>query len=343
MSTRAQPAWIAEKPGQAARLTNAPARPPLQPGEVRIRGHFAAVNFKDALALTGRADIVRRFPLIVGQDVSGTVIESRHPDHEPGQRVVMTGCGLGETRDGTFTPEIIAPGDCTRELPADWSLEMAAAVGTAGFTAAYALLKLQQVGQTPMDGPLLVTGASGGVGSHALTLLDREGFEVIALSRKKHHHADLLALGARRVMDKLPDRGKLTTKPLLSPHCAGAIDTLGGDTLAWLLASTQAQGNVVCLGLAESARLHTTVLPFILRGINVLGLTASHAPLAWRKRVWDFLFTRLNARNYRIPYRVMPLRDARKAADFLMTGDNFGRVLLDLRSASQESTRRAEK
>jgi len=336
MKKRAGSAWVVKDKGQPAQLVSAPPPAPLQPGEVRIRGHFAALNFKDALALTGKADIVRRFPLVAGQDVSGIITESRHSRHLPGKRVVMTGCGLGETRDGTFTSDIIAPGDCVMELPANWSLEMAAAVGTAGFTAAYALLKMRQVGQKPVDGPVLVSGASGGVGSHALMLLDREGFETVALSRKTRCHDQLIQLGARQVLDQLPERDTVTSKPLLPPQWAGAIDTLGGDTLAYLLASTQSQGNVVCLGLAESPQLKTTVLPFILRGINLLGLTASHAPLSWRQQVWEFLFSRLSPQNYRIPYRIVPLSEARKAADFLLSGDNFGRVLLDLRPSSQE-------
>lgn len=307
----------------------------LQPGEVRIRGQFSAINFKDALSLLGKAPIARRFPLVVGQDLVGVITKSRHRHYKPGQQVIITGCDLGEIRHGTFAPETIAPGDCVMTLPDNWPAEVAAAIGTAGFTAAYALLKLQQAGQQPEDGPILITGASGGVGSHAITLLSREGFEVMALSRKNRYHDALKNLGARQILSSLPVE-IVRDKPLLPPQWAAAIDTLGGDTLAYLLASTQSQGNVVCLGLAQSPHLHTTVLPFILRGINLLGLTASHAPLSWRKRVWRYLFDRISPASYRIPYQIVPLKDAKKAAGKLLAGDNFGRVVLDLGTSSQD-------
>ncbi len=337
MSSSNTCAWVVNQKGQPARFQPlANTAPELQPGEVHIAGQYSAINYKDALSLTGHGEIARRFPLVVGQDMVGTILESRHSRLIPGQLVIATGCNLGETRHGTLAAEVVAPGDCVYALPAHWSAEMAAAVGTAGFTAAYALLKMRQAGQKPEDGPIIVTGATGGVGSHAVLLLAREGFETVALSRKTQCSDYLRQLGASRVIQRLPVQEESPPKPLLSPQWAGAIDSLGGPTLSHLLASTQAQGNVVSLGLVQSPQLQTTVLPFILRGINLLGLTSSHAPASWRKKIWDFLFSRLSADHYPIATSLIPLRDAQAHAEKMLSGDNFGRLIVDLRRLSQE-------
>ncbi len=328
-------AWVIPARGQPAIWQHWPEEGALQPGEVRIEGHFSALNYKDALSLTGAGDIARQFPLVAGQDISGVVTESWHPQFQPGDRVIATGHGLGEDHHGTFRSCAIIPGECAQKLPPDWSLEVAAAVGTAGFTAAYALLKMQQAGQAPDDGPVLITGASGGVGSHAIVLFSQAGFQVHALSRKTEHQKKLQALGATALYPELP-LSEAVQKPILPPRWAGAVDTLGGNTLSYLLATTQAQGNVVCLGLVQSPQINTTVLPFILRGINLLGLTASHAPRTWRTRIWRHLFSHMPVKNYPIPYHVRPLADALRAARALLSGDNFGRIVLDLRSTSQK-------
>ncbi len=337
MEQRRSPlAWIVEQPGKPARLTPARGQEDLQPGEVRLQGWYAPINYKDALSLTGGAPIAQKTPLVAGQDVAGVITESRHSRLQPGMRVIATGCSLGESRNGTFTQNTItAPGDCAIELPPDWPLELAAAVGTAGFTAAYALLKMQQADQKPEDGPILVTGASGGVGSHALLFLRQKGFEIVALSRKNHCHSWLRSLGAAHTLSALPDMPLAAENPLLPPQWAGVIDTLGGQTLSYALASTQSQGNVVCVGLAQGAHFSTTVYPFILRGINLLGLTASHAPSRWRQRIWSFVFSHITPANYPIPYQILLLSEALNAAKKLISGDNFGRLVLNLGTSSQ--------
>jgi NADPH2:quinone reductase len=263
----------------------------LSEGEVVIETRWSGVNYKDALAATGKGKILRRFPLNGGVDVAGVVEYSDDPRFAPGVAVLVTGCGLGETHDGGFAERVRVPGDWVVPLPAGLTLREAMVIGTAGFTAALAIDRMEQNGQRPAHGPVLVSGATGGVGSHAVDLFAGRGYEVVALSRKPDADGYLAALGASRVLD--PAEVVHNDAPLEKALWGGAVDTVGGDTLAWLTRTVKPWGNIAGIGLAGGAELHTTVMPFILRGVSLLGITSANCPVERRHRVWQRLVTDL--------------------------------------------------
>ncbi|HAJ91559.1 MAG TPA: oxidoreductase, partial [Gammaproteobacteria bacterium] len=238
----------------------------LAPGEVVIRSHYSSVNYKDALAATGKGKILRRFPLVAGVDVAGEVMSSADAGFHEGDRVLVTGCGLGESHDGGFSQVVRVPADWVVPLPEGLSLFAAMALGTAGFTAALAIDRLEQNGLAPGRGPVVVTGASGGVGSIAIDLLSGRGYEVVALSRRPATTDYLQSLGAADVLD--PKTVTASDKPLETARWAGAIDNVGGESLAWLTRTVQPWGSIASIGLAGGGELHTTVMPFILRGVS---------------------------------------------------------------------------
>jgi len=258
----------------------------LTPGQIVVRADWSSVNYKDALAGTGKGRILRRFPLVGGIDVAGTVVGSTDPAWAEGDAVIATGCGLGESRDGGYSQFVRLESSAAIRLPRSLSPREAMIIGTAGFTAALALLRMLDNRQTPAHGPLVVTGASGGVGSLAIDIFSRAGFEVHAVSGKPDQAAWLQALGATQVLsrDVLAD-----TAPLQSARFGGGLDNVGGPMLASLLAQTTAYGSVVSAGLAASPALDTAVMPFILRGVSLLGVSSSNAPRALREQVWERL------------------------------------------------------
>ncbi|RMF96050.1 MAG: acryloyl-CoA reductase [Gammaproteobacteria bacterium] len=264
----------------------------LSDGEVVIRGEYSSINYKDALAATGAGKILRRYPLVGGVDIAGTVVSSSDPRVPAGARVAVCGCGLSETRDGGFAEYARVPGDCVNLLPEGLDTRSAMALGTAGFTAALAIQRMQDNEQQPDQGPVAVTGATGGVGSFAINMLARLGFEAVAVTGKATQAADYLQeLGAREILDlKQVDFG---SRPLEKAQWGGAIDNLGGEPLAWLTRTLKPHGNIASIGLAASHELHTTVMPFILRGINLLGIDSNNVPLAKRERLWQRLATDL--------------------------------------------------
>ncbi|MEZ5542562.1 MAG: YhdH/YhfP family quinone oxidoreductase [Pseudomonadota bacterium] len=267
----------------------------LSPGSVVIRAQYSSVNYKDALAATGRGRILRRFPLVGGIDVAGVVVQSEDARCAVGAPVLVTGCGLGESHDGGFAELVRVPADWVVPLPDGLSLREAMVLGTAGFTAALAIDRMEQNGQTPAHGPVLVTGATGGVGSVAIDLLAGAGYEVIALSRKPDHDGYLAQLGASRVLD--PAATVHGDAPLERALWGGAIDNVGGDTLAWLTRTVKPWGNIAGVGLAGGTGLHTTVMPFILRGVSLLGITSANCPPDRRRRIWRRLVTDLRPRH----------------------------------------------
>ena len=258
----------------------------LSPGQVLVRAAWSSVNYKDALAGTGRGRILRRFPLIGGIDVAGTVAASTDPAWREGDAVLATGCGLGETRDGGYSPYVRLESSAVIAQPPALTAREAMVLGTAGFTAALALLRMHDNRLTPAHGPLAVTGASGGVGSLAVTIFRRAGHEVHAISGKPEQADWLRALGASEV---LPREVLGDTRPLQSGRFAGGLDNAGGTMLASLLAQTVPYGSVVSAGLAADAALEMTVMPFILRGVSLLGVSSSNAPRDLRERVWALL------------------------------------------------------
>lgn len=258
----------------------------LAAGEVVVRAHWSSVNYKDALAGTGKGRILRRFPLVGGIDVAGTVVASSDPAWREGDAVLATGCGLSETRDGGYSQYVRLPASAVIAQPAGLSAREAMVLGTAGFTAALALLRMLDTRLTPEHGPLLVTGASGGVGSLAVDIYTRAGFSVHAVSGKPEQADWLCTIGAAEV---LPRETLADTGPLQSARFGGGLDNVGGSMLASLLAQTVPYGSVVSAGLAASASLDMTVMPFILRGVSLLGVSSANAPRDLREQVWQRL------------------------------------------------------
>ena len=258
----------------------------LSPGEVLIRAAHSSVNYKDALAGTGEGRILRSFPLVGGIDVAGHVVSSRDPAFREGDAVLCTGCGLSETRDGGYSEYVRLESAWTIPLPRGMSLRESMILGTAGFTAGLALYRMQQNGQTPALGPIAVSGASGGVGSLAIAIFSRAGYEVHAISGKPEQEAFLRKLGAKQI---LPRDAVATAKPMDSVRFGGALDNVGGPMLASLLAQVAPYGNVASCGLAASADLDATVMPFIIRGVSLLGIASAGTARSQRDDVWRHL------------------------------------------------------
>ena len=267
----------------------------VNPGEVVLRVAYSDVNYKDALAATGTGKILRRFPLVGGIDLAGHVVASSDPRFSPGDEALVVGCGLSETRDGGYSEYARVRGDDLVSLPDGLGLREAMAIGTAGFTAALAVERMEQNGQTPALGPVLVTGATGGVGSIAIDLLQSRGYSVAALTGKASAAAYLKGLGASEVV--LRDGLEMGQRPLEKAHWGGAIDNLGGDILGWLTRTVQPRGNIASIGLAAGVELQTTVLPFILRGVSLLGIHSVQVPDELRRKVWARLATDLRPRH----------------------------------------------
>lgn len=267
----------------------------VNPGEVVLRVAYSDVNYKDALAATGTGRILRRFPLVGGIDLAGRVVASSDPRFSPGDEALVVGCGLSETRDGGYCEYARVRGDDLVSLPDGLGLRDAMAIGTAGFTAALAVERMEQNGQTPALGPVLVTGATGGVGSIAIDLLQGRGYSVAALTGKASAAGYLKGLGASEIV--LREGLEMGQRPLEKAHWGGAIDNLGGDILAWLTRTVQPRGNIASIGLAASVELQTTVLPFILRGVSLLGIHSVQVPDELRRKVWARLATDLRPRH----------------------------------------------
>ena len=254
-------------------------------GDVTIRVTHSTINYKDALAATGKGKILRRYPLIGGIDLAGVVEESLATNFKKGDRVLVNGCGLSETRDGGYAEYAKVNKDSIILIPNNMSAYQAMQLGTAGYTAALAIHQMEQNGQTPANGPILVTGATGGVGSVAINMLSSKGYEVVALTGKTDKLEYLKNIGANQVLmrDDL-DYGK---RPLEKAVWGGAIDNLGGESLAWLMRTMQSGGNIACSGLAASHKLEATVMPLILRAVNLLGINSVDTPRELRMQVWE--------------------------------------------------------
>jgi acrylyl-CoA reductase (NADPH) len=261
----------------------------LSPGEVVIRAAYSSVNYKDALAGTGTGKILRRFPLVGGIDVSGSVESSSDDRFKPGDQVLVTGYDLGVQHDGGYAAYVRVPADWVVPLPAGLTPFEAMTLGTAGFTAGLGIHRLEQIGLRPASGPVVVTGATGGVGSVAVATLARLGYNVTALTGKATEHGYLRQLGAANVLDR--SSVVMGTKPLEKATWAAAIDPVGGETLAWLTRTTNYWGGIASAGLTGGVELRTTVMPFILRGVSILGIDSVLCPMDVRRDVWRRLAT----------------------------------------------------
>ncbi len=259
----------------------------LMEGDVTVAVEWSTLNYKDGLALTGRAPVVRRFPMIAGIDFAGTVEQSSHPAWKPGDKVVCTGWGLGETHLGAYAQKARVRGDWLVRLPEGLSAREAMAIGTAGFTAMLAVLALEKHGIAPNSGPVVVTGAAGGVGSVATAVLARLGYHVIASTGRMSEAAYLKSLGAAEVIDRNELSGP--PKPLARERWAGGVDSVGSTTLANLLSMTKYGGAISACGLAGGMDLPSSVAPFILRGVCLLGIDSVMCPLEPRKAAWERL------------------------------------------------------
>jgi acrylyl-CoA reductase (NADPH) len=304
----------------------------LSPGEVSIRVAYSSVNYKDALAGTGQGRILRRFPLVGGIDVAGHVVASRDPAFREGDPVLATGSGLSETRDGGYTEYLRLPAEWTIPLPPGLSLRESMLIGTAGFTAALALLRMVENRQAPELGPLCVTGASGGVGSLAVDIFSRAGFEVHAVSGKTDQHQYLRALGARAVLGREALAG---ARPLESARFGGGLDNVGGPMLASLLAQTAPYGNVASAGLAATHALETTVMPFIIRGVSLLGVASAGTARDIRLEVWRRLAGDWKPRHLdRIATGEVGLEGLPAVFAAMLRGRSLGRTLVRLAGAT---------
>jgi NADPH2:quinone reductase len=306
----------------------------LSPGDVVLRARWSGINFKDALAVTGRGKILKRFPLNAGIDAAGIVESSEDERFRPGDEVLVNGMGLGESHDGGFAEVLRVPGDWIIPLPEGLSLRESMILGTAGFTAALALHRMETNGQRPDMGPVVVTGATGGVGSVAVSILASRGYAVTAVSGRPEHREYLRALGAAEV--KTPDELRLGSRPLESARFGGAIDNVGGGLLAGLTRHVGLWGQIACVGMAASPDLETTVFPLILRGVSLLGISSGNCPMPLRHEVWTRLGADLKPPHLAaIASRQVPLDAVIEAASLLTERRALGRVLVECGSSSR--------
>ena len=300
----------------------------LPPADVVIRAAFSSVNYKDALAATGTGKILRRFPLIGGIDVSGTVASSRDSRFAPGDPVIVTGFDLGVAHDGGYAGYVRVPGDWVVPLPDGLSLFEAMVLGTAGFTAALGVQRLERLGMRPDQGPIAVTGATGGVGSIAVAALSRLKYAVTAITGKDDQHDYLRALGASAVLSRTAlDLG---SRPLEKALWAGAIDAVGGDLLSWLVRSTNAWGGVASTGLTGGVDVRLTVMPFILRGVSLVGVDSVTCPMDLRRDTWRRLATDMKPPALETIATVIPLARLDDAFATLLAGRARGRFVVRL-------------
>ena len=299
----------------------------LNEGDVVIRAAWSGINYKDALAATGAGRIVRRFPMVGGIDVAGVVHASNDPRYAEGEPVVITGFGLSEDYDGGYSEYVRAPGDWLIRLPDGMSLRDSMAIGTAGFTAALAVDAMELNAQRPDQGPVLVNGATGGVGSFAIDMLGGLGYEVTAFTGKRDQDEYLRGLGASAILYR--DEVEMGTRPLERALWAGAVDNVGGDQLGWLTRTMQPEANIASIGLAGGFKLETTVMPFILRGVNLLGINSVYVGRDRRERVWQRLASDLKPRCLdRIVTSEVALSDLPSAFDGYMAGAVTGRAVV---------------
>ncbi len=300
----------------------------LNAGEVVIKTAYSSVNFKDALAGTGQGKILRHFPLVGGIDVAGHVVASTDPKFREGDAVLVTGCGLSETRDGGYAEYARLESKWVVPLPAGLSLRESMILGTAGFTAALALYRLRDNRQTPEQGPLAVTGATGGVGSLAVDIFSRAGFEVHAISGKPENSGYLKSIGAREVLG----RDVLTTaRPMESVRFGGGLDNVGGPMLASLLAQTAPYGNVATAGLAASHELDATVMPFIIRGVSLVGIASAGTARDIRDDIWRHLADDWKPAHLgTICTREIGLNELPEVFKTMLAGHSFGRTLVKI-------------
>lgn len=299
----------------------------LDAGEVLIRVHYSSINYKDALAATGAGKIIRRFPCVGGIDLSGEVVESSDARFRPGDKVIATSFDIGVAHHGGYAEYARVPAGWVVPLPAGLDLFEAMALGTAGFTAALGIVRMEDNGLAPANGPVVVTGATGGVGGLAIDMLARQGYEVVALTGKESESEYLRMLGASDVLLRSSvDFDKV--RPLEAARWAGAVDNVGGQILHWVLATMKQAGTVASIGNAASFNINTTVFPFILRGVSLLGIDSGYMGFPTRQRVWDRLASDLKPRHLAAVTRTIGFDELPGAFEAFIKGEVKGRTVV---------------
>jgi acrylyl-CoA reductase (NADPH) len=300
----------------------------LMEGDVTVGVEWSTVNYKDGLAVTGKAPVVRRFPMIAGVDFAGTVEASSHPGWKPGDKVIVNGWGLGETHLGAYGEKARVKGDWLVRLPASMNARQAMAIGTAGYTSMLAVMALERAGVTPARGPVIVTGAAGGVGSVAVAILAKLGYHVIASTGRPAEAAYLKGLGAAEVIDRKELSGP--ARPLAKERWAGGIDAVGSTTLANVLSMTRYGGAVAACGLAGGMDLPGSVAPFILRGVWLLGIDSVMCPLPLRQQAWQRLETDLDGDKIAAMTSEIGLGEVIEAGKRIVEGQVRGRLVVKI-------------
>lgn len=304
----------------------------LTDGEVVIKVAYSDINYKDALAATGKGQILRTYPLVGGIDLSGVVVSSSDERFQSGQKVLVCGAQLSEIYDGGYSEYARVKADSVVALPNGLSLRDAMAIGTAGFTAAIAVQRMEDNGQVPERGRILVTGATGGVGSFAINMLSNIGYEVAALTGKPEQNDYLNKLGATQIVDRKAI--EMGSRPLERAEWGGAVDNLGDETLAWLTRTVVPWGNIASIGLAAGFKLNTTVMPFILRGVSLLGINSIEMPVSVRERAWQRIATDLKPTMLNdIAPRTIPFKDIEQAFDAYIDGSVTARTVVEIDSS----------
>jgi acrylyl-CoA reductase (NADPH) len=300
----------------------------LPGGNVTVQVEYSGINYKDGMIVSGVGGLVKNYPHVPGIDFSGTVIDSRHPGYRPGDKVVLTGWRVGETQWGGLAQKAVVDGDWLVPLPAGLSARDAMAIGTAGFTAMLAVMALEAHGLTPGSGEVLVTGAGGGVGSVATAILAHRGFAVVASSGRADTREYLQSLGARTVIDRAPF-AEPAKRPLETERWSGCVDSVGGNTLARVLAQLRYAGSAAAVGLAGGAKLEHTVIPFLLRGVNLLGIDSVMCPQPRRQQAWQRLRTDLPLDRLHAMTTEVGLGEVPRVAAEILKGQIRGRVVVN--------------
>jgi len=314
--------------GQTVRLTDFDEKD-LMDGDVTVRVEWSTVNYKDGLAITGKAPVVRRFPMIAGVDFAGTVESSTHPKWKSGDQVILNGWGVGETHLGAYAEKARVKGDWLVRRPAGISTRDAMAIGTAGYTAMLAVMALERAGINPSRGPVIVTGAAGGVGSVAVALLAKLGYAVAVSTGRPEEAAYLKGLGASEIINRNELAGP--ARPLAKERWAGGIDAVGSTTLANVLSMTRYGGAVAACGLAGGMDLPTTVAPFILRGISLIGIDSVMCPLPHREAAWRRLEADLDHKKVMAMASEINLDEVIAAGGRIVDGKVRGRIVVKIR------------
>jgi len=320
-------AFVAEKIDGGYRAELRDLRDDELHGDVLVDVAYSSLNYKDALAVTARGKIIRRFPMVLGIDLAGTVVESSVAEFKPGDRVVAVGQGLGETDWGGYAQRQRVRAGALVPLPDSLAFEEAMAIGTAGFTAMLCVMALQRNGVVPDEREIVVTGAAGGVGSIAVMLLAANGYKVAASTGRPELNDYLLGLGATSIIPR--DELARNAAPLESEKYAGGIDTVGGQTLTTLFAQTAYGGAIACCGMAGGAELHIAVWPLILRNVSLLGVSSIHTPKPQRVEAWTRLANEVDRRRLRELSRTEPLAKIAELSEELLAGNVRGRIVID--------------